>query len=179
MVRVGKRTIEIIVGLFIIAGIVGLLVLAFKMSSFNTLDREDSYEVIAEFDNIGNLKVRAPVAIAGVKIGQVSDITLNDASFKAQVTMKVNIKDDTIPTDTAASILTQGLLGSKSPWVKILAAVSVGIVSSLILTFIVTCALKLTSLRVMSLTCPILTPAIATGALTFKLPMLSNSAITS
>ncbi len=107
-----KRIVEIIVGLFMLAGAFGLLVLAFKVSSFNQYEKKDSYNLTADFDNVGGLKVRAPVEISGVKIGQVSNITLDQMTFKAKVTMTIDDKSNDLPVDTSASILTQGLLGS-------------------------------------------------------------------
>jgi len=106
------RIIEIIVGLFMISGLGGLIVLAFEVSGFTNIDDRNSYVLFANFDNVGGLKVRAPVAVAGVRIGRISDISLDDETFKAKVTMMVNKKDNTLPQDTSASILTQGLLGS-------------------------------------------------------------------
>ncbi|HLD16092.1 MAG TPA: outer membrane lipid asymmetry maintenance protein MlaD [Coxiellaceae bacterium] len=106
------RNVEILVGLFIIAGLAGLILLAFEVSGFTNIDDRNSYVLMAEFDNVGSLKVRAPVAVGGVTIGRISDIALDDETFKARVTMLINRKDNTLPTDTSASILTQGLLGS-------------------------------------------------------------------
>lgn len=112
MVNVYKRMINTLVGLFMLAGIGGLLVLAYKVSSFSHYEKGDSYILTADFDNVGGLKVRAPVEIGGVKIGQVDSITLDPNTFKAKVTMSIDDKANNIPVDTSASILTQGLLGS-------------------------------------------------------------------
>ena len=106
------RAIETIVGFFIIAGMAALLVLALKVSGLSTYVGSNGYFVSADFDNIGSLKVRAPVTIAGVRIGQVSKIQLDKESYKAIVIMQINSDENNLPVDTTASILTQGLLGA-------------------------------------------------------------------
>jgi phospholipid/cholesterol/gamma-HCH transport system substrate-binding protein len=71
------------------------------------------YDVTAKFDNIGDLKVGAPVSMAGVEVGRVTRIDLDRNEFKAVVQISLNSKYDQIPTDSDASIYTQGLLGGK------------------------------------------------------------------
>lgn len=100
------------VGIFIIAAFFGLLLLAFKVSGLSEVGDHNYYMLRADFDNIGGLKVRAPVSISGVKIGSVVDIRLDPDTYRADVTMQINKKYKSIPVDTSASILTQGLLGS-------------------------------------------------------------------
>jgi len=107
-----NKAIETLVGLFIIAAFVGLLVLAFKVSGLSSVSQRDFYPVYAEFDNIGGLKVRAPVAIAGVNIGRVDAIVLDDKTFKARVRLMIKNSVKDIPVDSTVSILTQGILGS-------------------------------------------------------------------
>lgn len=107
-----ERTVEVIVGLFMLAGIVALLVLALKVSGLSSYVGGGGYLVTANFDNIGSLKPRAPVTIAGVRVGEVTDIHLDQGSFRAVVTMQLNPDENKIPTDTSASIFTQGLLGA-------------------------------------------------------------------
>lgn len=107
-----KRTMEFIVGLFMLAGLAALILLAFKVSGLTKLGNGDTYTISAEFDNIGGLKVRAPVAIGGVRIGQVDNITLDKNSFRAVVTMRIDDKFNNLPDDSSASIFTQGILGS-------------------------------------------------------------------
>lgn len=106
------RVIETFVGLFMLAGMVALLILALKVSGLSTALNGDGYYVTAIFDNAGSLKVRAPVSIAGVKVGEVTKISLDNASFRAAVTMRINRDEAKLPTDTSASIFTQGLLGA-------------------------------------------------------------------
>ncbi len=107
-----KRFIDFIVGLFMLAGIAGLLTLAYRVSSFSSFESRTTYSLSASFDNIGGLKLRAPVTLSGVKIGQVSSIALDPATFKANVTFLINAQDNDLPVDTSASIYTQGLLGA-------------------------------------------------------------------
>lgn len=107
-----EKTIEITVGLFMLAGILALLMLALKVSGLSNTVGFEGYQVSANFDNIGSLKVRAPVTIAGVRVGQVTQIRLDPGTFKAVVTLKIDKNKNAIPEDSSASILTEGLLGS-------------------------------------------------------------------
>lgn len=107
-----KKLIEIAVGFFMILGMVALVFSALKISGLTAFSSKESfYKVTAEFDNIGGLKVRSPVMIAGVAIGQVASITLDQVSFRAKTLLLIR-KDHQLPTDTSANIYTQGLLGS-------------------------------------------------------------------
>lgn len=67
-----RRRLEVGVGLFMALGLVALFFLAMQVSNLSSVSRGDGYEVQARFDNIGGLKVRSPVAIAGVRIGRVT-----------------------------------------------------------------------------------------------------------
>lgn len=107
----GRRAIESWVGFFIVVGAIALAFLAFKVSGLTSLTSRDSYTVSADFSNIGGLKVRAPVLIGGVSIGDVKSITLN-SDYLAEVTMAIH-KGIAIPVDSSAKILTAGLLGSQ------------------------------------------------------------------
>lgn len=107
------RTVEITVGLFIVAGIVSLLMLAMQVSGLSYFFREEpGYRIKAEFSNIGGLKVRAKVSLAGVMIGRVVKIQLEPETFNAGVWMAIDPKKVVqLPEDSRASILTAGLLG--------------------------------------------------------------------
>lgn len=107
-----KRLIEFIVGLFILGGMVSLFVLAFKISGLSQYSTSNAYLVTAIFDNIGDLKVRAPVTVAGVRIGEVEDIVLNSKTFKAKVTLLIDDHENQLPVDSSASILTAGIIGA-------------------------------------------------------------------
>jgi phospholipid/cholesterol/gamma-HCH transport system substrate-binding protein len=110
---VNRKTLELWVGLFVAAGIVALAMLAFKVGNLGTVDVKDAYTIKARFDNIGGLKVKSPVTMAGVRIGRVSDITFDNGRYQAVVTMSVDGRYKKIPSDTSASILTSGLLGEQ------------------------------------------------------------------
>ena len=107
------RTIEIAVGLFVAAGLAALFVLAMKVSNLANYTGDDGYEISARFDNIGGLKVRYPVAASGVRVGQVTGIEYDSGGYEARVTMSIDPQYDKFPTDTAASVLTSGLLGEQ------------------------------------------------------------------
>ncbi len=107
-----NRHIDITVGLFMLLGLLALLVLVMKVSGISDLMSQGEYPVTASFTDIGGLKVRAPVTVAGVKIGEVSHIELQPNQLNAKVTMMLR-RDKKIPfEDVSARILTEGLLGS-------------------------------------------------------------------
>jgi phospholipid/cholesterol/gamma-HCH transport system substrate-binding protein len=106
-----KRT-EFVVGLFVLAGLLALLALAFNVSGLVMWSKQGYYPLVAEFDNVGDLKVRAVVSVGGVKVGRVEDIQLDPTNFRAKVTLWIDQQYNQFPVDTQAGILTQGLLGS-------------------------------------------------------------------
>ena len=108
-----SRKIEILVGLFVAAGIAAFFMLAMSVSNMSSYSRGETYEIKARFDNIGGLKVRSPVSAGGVTIGRVSNIQYNSESYEAEVSMQIEEKYDRFPVVTAASILTSGLLGEQ------------------------------------------------------------------
>jgi phospholipid/cholesterol/gamma-HCH transport system substrate-binding protein len=108
-----QKIIEIIVGLFVIAAFVALFMLSLKVSGLAQSNHSDSYQISAEFDNIGGLKEGAPVEIAGVVIGSVHSITLDQQTYRADVRMNIFSQNTQIPEDSSASILTAGILGSQ------------------------------------------------------------------
>jgi len=107
------RTVEVTVGLFVATGLVALFFLAMKVSNLSSFTGGDSYRVTARFENIGGLKVRSPVTIAGVRIGEVAAIDFDNHTFEAVVSMAIEHEYNTIPRDTIASIYTAGLLGEQ------------------------------------------------------------------
>lgn len=108
---VSQRVIESLVGLFLLFAIISLSVLAFKVSGLTSLFPAKSYVVTAEFDDIGGLKIRSPVKIGGVQIGEVTNISLDPVTFKAIVSLNIHDQFNDIPDDSSARILTAGLLG--------------------------------------------------------------------
>jgi phospholipid/cholesterol/gamma-HCH transport system substrate-binding protein len=106
-----ERRIEFTVGLFFLIGIIAFLILAFKVSGLTELSDSRTYNITAKFINVGDLKIRAPVTVAGVTVGRVSTIILDQQTYKAIVLMKIE-NATKIPTDSTASIFTAGLIGS-------------------------------------------------------------------
>jgi phospholipid/cholesterol/gamma-HCH transport system substrate-binding protein len=108
-----SRKIEILVGLFVAAAIAAFFMLAMSVSNMSSYNGGESYQLTARFDNVGGLKVRSAVAAGGVTIGRVSDIQYNNETYEAVVSMNIEAKYNKFPIDTAASILTSGLLGEQ------------------------------------------------------------------
>lgn len=107
-----RGMIDFWVGLFAAAGLAALLFLALKVSSSSSLPASSSYEVIANFENIGGLKPRAPIKSAGVVVGRVSNITLDGERYLARVEMSLDSRYH-FSKDSSAEILTSGLLGEQ------------------------------------------------------------------
>ncbi len=107
-----NRAVEFATGLFIFLGLVALFFLITQTTNIAVYSDTGGYTVSARFTNIGGLKVRAPVTMAGVTIGRVTDIKLDATRLDAVVSMEINGAYE-IPADSNASILTAGLLGEK------------------------------------------------------------------
>ena len=107
-----RATLDLWVGFFVVAGLAAILFLALKVGNMGAFDSSKAYEVKASFDNIGGLKVRAPVKSAGVVVGRVSDIAFDGATYEAIVSLSLNA-DYKFPKDTSAAIMTSGLLGEQ------------------------------------------------------------------
>ena len=107
------RFIEIMVGLFVVLGFLALFMLAMKVSNLSRLTDNDGYEVTAYFENIGGLKVRSPVTVSGVRVGQIMSIVYDADRYEARVVMRIQDEHDYFPIDTTASIYTAGLLGEQ------------------------------------------------------------------
>ena len=107
-----RTTLDLWVGIFVTASVAALFVLALKVGNASSVSVSDGYKVIAEFDNIGGLKVRAPVKSAGVVVGRVEGISLDTRTFRANVAMRIDRRYP-FPKDSSASILTAGLLGEQ------------------------------------------------------------------
>lgn len=108
-----SRGVELLVGLFILAGIGALMLLALNVSGLALGGQQDSYRVFARFENIGGLTARSKVTLSGVQIGQVKSITLDAQRIKALVEMEIDAKVNYLTADSSAAILTSGLLGEK------------------------------------------------------------------
>lgn len=108
-----RKTVEVWVGIFVVAGMIALGVLAFRVGNLSSADVTDGYRVEASFENIGSLKVRSAVTLAGVRIGRVAAIRSDPDSYQAVVVLNIDGRYRNLPTDSSASILTAGLLGEQ------------------------------------------------------------------
>lgn len=108
-----SRAIEILVGLFMLLFFAAMFILAMKVSNLTSLTSKPGYTLVANFENIGGLKSRAPVAASGVKVGEVVNISYDPETFEARVTLSIEDEFSSFPTDTTASIYTAGLLGEQ------------------------------------------------------------------
>ncbi len=107
------RAVEISVGVFLLAGMLALLLLALRVSGLTVANSTDTYKLVAHFDNISGLTTRAKVTMAGVTVGKVVAIDFDTETYTGKVSMEVQSRVNNLPTDTTASILTAGLLGEK------------------------------------------------------------------
>ena len=107
-----RSTLDLWVGMFVIAGFAALAILALKVGNMGSIGGTETYQLAAPFANIGGLKPRAAVKSSGVVVGRVAEITFDNEKFMARVTMNID-KRYKFPKDTSASILTAGLLGEQ------------------------------------------------------------------
>ncbi len=107
------RYIELSVGTFMVMGIIALVLMAFRVSGLSMDTGGETYTLKARFQNLGGLTERSKVSMAGVTIGKVKKIYLDNEYYEAVVEMEINQSMDTLSTDTSAAILTAGLLGEK------------------------------------------------------------------
>ena len=107
------RRIEILVGIFVAIGLGALFMLAMQVSNLGAFTAEGGYTLSAYFENIGGLKVRAPVTVSGVRVGRVSEVTYDKGKYSAKVTMAIDRNYEVFPVDSQASIYTAGLLGEQ------------------------------------------------------------------
>jgi len=107
-----RKELDLWVGIFAVIGIGALLFLSLKVANLASFSAADSYQVNAKFENIGGLKVRAPVKSAGVVVGRVGEIRFDNESFEAVVALNIDGRYQ-FPKDSSAKILTSGLLGEQ------------------------------------------------------------------
>lgn len=107
-----RKSFDLWVGLFVLVGAAALFFLAMKAGNLSSVSFQETYPVTTKFDNIGGLKPRAPVKSAGVVVGRVGNISFDDKSFQAVVTLNLETSYK-FPKDTSAKILTSGLLGEQ------------------------------------------------------------------
>ncbi len=109
-----SRTLDLGTGSFVLLGFAALFFLTTQTTSRGiSLASPPHYDLTAKFDNIGDLKVGAPVSMSGVEMGRVTKIDFDWKEYKAAVTLRIDARYNQIPTDSDASIYTQGLLGGK------------------------------------------------------------------
>ena len=106
------KTLDLWVGVFVAIGLGALLFLALKVGNLASFSAAETYQVKANFDNIGGLKKRAPVKSAGVVVGRVEDIVFDTETYEAKVALAIDRRYE-FPQDTSAKILTSGLLGEQ------------------------------------------------------------------
>jgi phospholipid/cholesterol/gamma-HCH transport system substrate-binding protein len=107
------RAVELGTGLFVLLGIGALFFLTTQTTGGDDFNADEVYTVEARFQNVGSLKRRAPVSMAGVTIGRVTDVEFDPVALEAVVTFVIDNRFDQIPDDSDASVLTAGLLGSQ------------------------------------------------------------------
>lgn len=107
-----RQNVDFWVGCFVLLGLAALVFLALKVGNLSSFSLAETYDVEARFDNIGGLKVRAPVKSAGVVVGRIARVGFDDKTFEGVVTMELE-KRYRFPKDTSAKILTSGLLGEQ------------------------------------------------------------------
>ena len=107
-----RKELDLWVGIFAVIGFAAMLFLSLKVANLASFTNSDSYQIMAKFDNIGGLKVRAPVKSSGIVVGRVGEIRFDNETFEAVVTMNIDSRYR-FPKDTSAKILTSGLLGEQ------------------------------------------------------------------
>jgi phospholipid/cholesterol/gamma-HCH transport system substrate-binding protein len=107
-----RTTLDLWVGIFVVAGIAAMVMLAMKVGNLGTYNMAETYQLNAYFSNIGGLKPKASIRSAGVLVGRVTGITLDTERYEAKVTFSMD-KRYQFPKDTFANILTSGLLGEQ------------------------------------------------------------------
>ena len=105
-----RSAIDLWVGIFVVIGLGAIAFLSLKVGNLTSVSSAPGYHLEAAFDNIGGLKLRAPVKAAGVVVGRVESIKLDSATYQAVVTLRIE-PGYQFTKDTIASILTSGLLG--------------------------------------------------------------------
>lgn len=109
-----SRTLDLGTGSFVLLGFAALFFLTTQTTSRGiSFASPPHYDLTAKFDNVGDLKVGAPVSMSGVEMGRVTKIGFDSKEYKAVVNLRIDARYNQIPTDSDAAIYTQGLLGGK------------------------------------------------------------------
>ncbi len=109
---INRAKIDLAVGFFVAIGILALVFLALKVGNLVNFSMSEGYRLETRFDNIGGLKVRAPVKSAGVVVGRIEAIQLDPETYEAVIDLRI-APEYRFTKDTIASILTSGLLGEQ------------------------------------------------------------------
>ncbi len=107
-----RSTLDLWVGLFVVAGLGALTILALKVGNMGSFGGTETYRISASFTNIGGLKPRAAVKSSGVVVGRVAAIAFDNDKYMAKVTMNIETRYK-FSKDSSASVLTAGLLGEQ------------------------------------------------------------------
>jgi phospholipid/cholesterol/gamma-HCH transport system substrate-binding protein len=107
-----RAAIDLWVGVFVAIGLISASFLSLKVANLTGNSGGATYNVYAEFDNIGGLKVKAPVKSSGVVVGRVVNIELNAKTYRARVTVAMDVQYQ-FSSDSSAEILTAGMLGEQ------------------------------------------------------------------
>ncbi len=107
-----RSTLDLWVGMFVVAGVAALVMLSFKVGNLGTYNVSETYQLQAYFSSIGGLKAQASIKSSGVLVGRVTGITLDTERYEAKVMMSIDQRYQ-FPKDTFANILTSGLLGEQ------------------------------------------------------------------
>ena len=105
--------VEVLVGLFMVLGIAAAVIMSLKVAGLVLDSSSSTYTVHAKFDNIGSLKLRAPVRIGGVLIGRVEAISLDEKDLVPVVDIAINSEYKELSSESQASILTAGIIGEQ------------------------------------------------------------------
>lgn len=108
-----RHNIDVLVGGFMALGVLALFFLAMRISNLSLDTAAEGYRVTARFSNVGSIKARAPVTMAGVRIGRVESLSFDKTTYEAVVTLRIDAGIDTLPDDTFANVFTSGLLGEQ------------------------------------------------------------------
>jgi phospholipid/cholesterol/gamma-HCH transport system substrate-binding protein len=105
----GKAKLELVVGVFVLIGILCLGYLSIKLGKLEVIGVHQ-YDVHAEFASVTGLKPGATVEIAGVEVGRIKSIALKDDQALVTLSIQDGVK---VYSDTFATIKTRGIIGEK------------------------------------------------------------------
>ena len=108
-----RATMELSTGLFVLLGFAALLFMVTQITARGLTLNEQNYRLTARFDNVGSLKIGAPVSMGGVSIGRVEAIDYDSKLYKAVARLAIQTRFSRIPNDSDVAIYTAGLLGGQ------------------------------------------------------------------